>query len=53
MVGWPVRVLRRGATVMRAGEILAAPGSGVCLPRAPYGFIAPRGVVPDGFGMAG
>jgi dihydropyrimidinase len=53
VTGWPVRVLRRGETVMLDGEVRAQPGSGAYLPRAPYDLVAPRGVVPDGFDQAG
>jgi dihydropyrimidinase len=52
VTGWPVVTLRRGAVVMRDGTLLAEPGSGRFLPRPPYPFIAPRGVLPDGFDAA-
>jgi dihydropyrimidinase len=52
VTGWPVATLRRGAVVMRDGAILAEPGSGRFLPRPPYAFITPRGVLPDGFDAA-
>ncbi len=52
VTGWPVLTMRRGAVVMRDGQDLAEPGTGRFLPRAPYPFIAPRGVVPDGFDAA-
>lgn len=47
--GWPVMTLRRGEIVMRDGQILAEPGSGTFLARAPYAAIEPRGVFTNGF----
>lgn len=52
VTGWPVATLRRGAVVMQDGVVQAEPGSGQFLPRGPYDFIAPRGVVADGFDAA-
>ena len=52
VTGWPVATLRRGVVVMRDGAVQAEPGTGQFLPRAPYPFIAPRGVLPDGFDAA-
>ena len=52
MTGWPVLSLRRGEVVMRDGAVQAEPGSGRFLPRGPYGFIAPRGVLANGFDAA-
>ncbi len=37
---------------MRDGKVQAEPGTGRFLPRGPYDFIRPRGVVPDGFDPA-
>lgn len=50
VTGWPARVFRRGEEAMRDGEILAEPGTGQYLPRAPYDAIRPRGATPHGFG---
>jgi dihydropyrimidinase len=52
VTGWPVATVRRGAVVMRDGVVQAEPGTGHFLARGPYDFIAPRGVVPDGFDPA-
>ena len=52
VTGWPVATIRRGEVVMRDGVVQAAPGSGQYLPVAPYDFIQPRGVLPDGFDAA-
>ena len=52
VTGWPVATVRRGTVVMRDGVVQAEPGTGRFLARGPYGFIAPRGVVPDGFDAA-
>jgi dihydropyrimidinase len=52
VTGWPVMTIRRGEVVMEHGRVQAAPGSGRYLPRGPYGMVAPRGVVPDGFDAA-
>ncbi len=49
VTGWPVRVLRRGQTVMQDGVVTAPPGSGRYLPRDRYDLIEPRGVTPNGF----
>jgi hypothetical protein len=50
-------VVRAGAMVesdlaVRGGVIQAEPGTGQFLPRGPYEFIAPRGVLADGFDAA-
>ena len=48
IVGWPETVLRRGATIVRAGKLEAKPGSGDFLPRAggwaamPLGRLSPE-----------
>ena len=52
VTGWPVATVRRGEVVMRDGVVQAEPGSGQFLPRAPYDFIAPRGVLANGFDAA-
>ncbi|WP_246725363.1 dihydropyrimidinase [Beijerinckia sp. L45] len=49
VTGWPVMTVLRGRIVMRDGTVQAAPGSGTFLPRAPYDFIQPAGVLADGF----
>ena len=49
VTGWPVATVRRGEVVMRDGVVTALPGSGRYLPVAPYDFIRPSGVMPDGF----
>ncbi|GGC53520.1 hypothetical protein GCM10011504_34850 [Siccirubricoccus deserti] len=36
----------------RGGLVQAKPGTGQFLPRGPYEFIAPRGVLADGFDAA-
>jgi dihydropyrimidinase len=41
--------LLRGRVAMRDGIVQAEPGSGKFLARAPYGMIAPRGVLANGF----
>jgi dihydropyrimidinase len=52
VTGWPVATVRRGEVVMRDGVVQAEPGTGRFLPRAPYDFIAPRGVLANGFDAA-
>ncbi|MGH7158875.1 MAG: dihydropyrimidinase [Acetobacteraceae bacterium] len=52
VTGWPVATLARGRVVMRDGRVHAEPGEGRFLPRAPYDFIKPRGVMPNGFDPA-
>ncbi|MDB5373371.1 MAG: dihydropyrimidinase [Belnapia sp.] len=52
VTGWPVATVRRGAVVMRDGVVQAEPGTGRFLARGPYDFIAPRGVVANGFDAA-
>ncbi|MGE0224939.1 MAG: dihydropyrimidinase [Acetobacteraceae bacterium] len=49
VTGWPVATIRRGEVAMRDGKVLAAPGSGQFLPRAPYDLIKPTGRLPFGF----
>jgi dihydropyrimidinase len=49
VTGWPVATLLRGRVAMRDGIVQAEPGSGKFLARAPYGMIAPRGVLANGF----
>jgi dihydropyrimidinase len=49
VTGWPVATLRRGEVAMRDGKVLAEPGSGRFLARAPYDLIRPTGRLPDGF----
>ncbi len=52
VTGWPVATLRRGEVVMRDGKVQAEPGSGRFLPRGPYDFIRPSGVLANGFDAA-
>lgn len=52
VTGWPVATIARGRVVMRDGQVQAEPGEGRFLSRAPYNFIKPRGVVPNGFDPA-
>ncbi|HYF09958.1 MAG TPA: amidohydrolase family protein, partial [Acetobacteraceae bacterium] len=52
VTGWPVTTIRRGAVVMRDGAVQAEPGTGQFMPRAPYDFIRPRGVLANGFDAA-
>lgn len=52
VTGWPVMTIRRGEVAMKDGKVLAEPGSGRYLPRAPYDFIAPRGELAHGFEAA-
>jgi dihydropyrimidinase len=49
VTGWPVATIRRGEIAMRDGQVLAVPGSGEFLPRAPYDLIRPTGRLPFGF----
>ena len=49
VTGWPVATIRRGAVAMRDGKVLAQPGSGQFLARAPYDMIKPTGRLPFGF----
>jgi dihydropyrimidinase len=49
VTGWPVATLLRGEVAMRDGVVVAQPGSGQFLPRAPYELIRPTGVLADGF----
>jgi dihydropyrimidinase len=41
--GWPSHVLRRGAVIVEAGELRAAPGSGQFLPRTGGAAATPSG----------
>jgi dihydropyrimidinase len=52
VTGWPVMTIARGRVVMKDDVVTAAPGSARFLPRAPYAFITPRGVFPNGFDAA-
>ncbi len=52
VTGWPVTTIRRGAVVMQDGKVQAEPGTGRYLPRGPYDFIRPRGVLAHGFDAA-
>ena len=52
VTGWPVATLRRGEVVMRDGKVQAQPGTGRYLPRNQYDFIAPRGILSNGFDAA-
>jgi dihydropyrimidinase len=52
VTGWPVVTLRRGEVVVRDGAVQAKPGTDRYLPRGPYDFIRPRGVLPNGFDAA-
>ena len=49
VTGWPVSTIRRGEVVMRDGKVQAAEGTSQFLPRGPYPFIAPRGVLANDF----
>ena len=49
VTGWPVMTLLRGRLAMRDGTVLGQPGDGRFLPRGPYGMIAPRGALTNGF----
>jgi dihydropyrimidinase len=52
VTGWPVATLRRGEVVMRDGKVQAQPGTARYLPRNPYGFIQPRGILSNEFDAA-
>ncbi|WP_424811975.1 dihydropyrimidinase [Roseococcus sp. YIM B11640] len=52
VVGWPQVTIRRGEVVMRDGVVQAEPGTSQFLPRGPYDFIKPRGVLANGFDAA-
>jgi len=52
VTGWPVATVKGGRVAMRDGKVQAEPGTGKFLARAPYPFIRPRGVLPDGFDAA-
>ncbi|MDB5380052.1 MAG: dihydropyrimidinase [Rubritepida sp.] len=49
VTGWPMMTIRRGEVVMRDGAVQAEEGTSQFLPREPYSFIAPRGVLANGF----
>jgi dihydropyrimidinase len=49
VTGWPVLTMRRGAVVMRDGQVTAPPGSGRYIPVPAYDFIKPTGSLPNGF----
>lgn len=49
VTGWPETTFVRGTPIVRNGELLAPPGHGQFLPRAPYALIQPRGVFPAPF----
>lgn len=49
VTGWPVATIRRGQVAMRDGKVVAEPGSGQFLARAPYDLIKPTGRLPFGF----
>jgi dihydropyrimidinase len=52
VTGWPVTTIARGQVVMKDDIVTAPAGSARFLPRAPYDFIKPRGVFPNGFDAA-
>ena len=47
--GWPVTTLSRGKVVADGGDFVGQEGHGRFLARAPYDYIAPRGVFPSPF----
>ena len=49
VTGWPVATLLRGRIAMQDGRVLAEPGSGTFLARAPYEMIRPCGIHANGF----
>jgi dihydropyrimidinase len=49
ITGWPETTFVRGTPVVQNGELLAPPGHGQFLARAPYALIQPRGVFPTPF----
>jgi dihydropyrimidinase len=49
LTGSPVATFVRGVKAFDGAEVLAQPGDGVFLPRAPYSFIKPAGRFPAGF----
>ncbi len=49
VTGWPTTTIRRGEIVMHNNTVQAEPGNGRFLPRTPYDFITPRGVLPNDF----
>jgi len=49
VTGWPMLTIRRGEVVMRDGVVQAEERTSQFLPRGPYSFIAPRGVLANGF----
>jgi dihydropyrimidinase len=52
VTGWPEAVMLRGQMAMQSGKVVAAPGSGRFIGRAPYDFIKPTGRLPNGFDAA-
>ena len=46
VVGWPAITISRGKIVWNEGDVYCEPGWGKFLPREPYDFIKPRGVLP-------
>ena len=51
-IGLGFHPLARGRVVMKDDVVTAEPGSARFLPRGPYDFIRPRGVLPNGFDAA-
>ncbi len=49
VVGWPAITISRGKIVWNEGDVYCEPGWGKFLPREPYDFIKPRGVLPTPF----
>lgn len=49
ITGWPVTTLTAGRIAFTDGEVVAQPGAGTRLERAPYAAIEPRGVFPAPF----
>ncbi len=49
VVGWPAVTISRGRVVWNEGRVSCEPGWGRFLPRGPYDYIAPRGVLPTPF----
>ncbi len=49
VTGWPAVTISRGRVVWDDGDIHCEPGWGQFIPRAPYDYIKPRGVLPTPF----
>ena len=49
VTGWPVVTVSRGKVVWNDGTVLCEPGWGRFIPRGPYDYIKPRGVLPTPF----